>query len=227
MEFSHQNIRASLLAGLALNLALAGGKLCAGWQLGGLALLADALYSLLLAAADLVALAALQLPSAPVSPLLAEPPAVSARREKFAALAAPAVGAVLLLAGWELAAVAVQTLPRPALLPTFSAGGILFLLAALGADGVLARCRRLVGVPPSLSAAGVAGFKIRLGATALTVTSLLSAKLGWPRFDAVAALVIIGAAGLSLCRLVRDHIDRLAAADRGGRTDEPARHERR
>jgi cation diffusion facilitator family transporter len=209
MEPSPKKIRGVLLAALLANLGLAFGKLYAGWQLDSLAVLADAVHSLLGAAACTINLAVLCLAALPAAESLRRP-------RKFEVLATLAIGVVLLLDCWELTGSVAQGLMQPAVAPRFSAGGMLFLVAALGVNYAVYRYQRLQADDlnsPRL-AADAGQFKTQLPATALTLFSLGSAKTGWWRFDAIAAIIIIIIIGLAVGALVYESVNRLANANR-------------
>ncbi|MDR0534705.1 MAG: cation transporter [Verrucomicrobiales bacterium] len=196
MEPSHRKIRRVLGVALLVNLALAFGKLYAGWRLDSLAVLADALHSLFGAATCLMSLVALFRIALP------DPDTVR-RRQKFEFLALLAINGGLLLGCWELFGAAIQDGRQPLMLPVYSPGGMLFLIAALGVNFALSRLQR----------SWADDFKTHLFTTGLTLLSLYSSRLGWFRCDAIAATLIVILIVLAISALVYEQVSRLTDAN--------------
>lgn len=210
MEHRYRRIQRVLLVALGVNLALAAGKLMLGWMLGSLGVMSDGIHSVLDGAGSVIGLVAIHVAALP--PDLKHPYG----HRKFEVLATLILAGLLLLSCWEILSSAVTRLVRPATAPEFSWAAALFLLATMGVNTWLARYEADKGdeLDSPLLHADAAHTRTDLFTTLLALLGLFSALVGWPRLDAVAAILIVGVIGWAAYRIISESVDTVADANR-------------
>lgn len=194
----HHQVERVLRITLLLNVAVALGKIITGAVTGAIAITADGIHSLIDAASNVLALVANRVASQPPD---ANHPYGHRRFETVAALA---LGALLLLTGWEIITGAIERLfggASPKLTPVAFA----VMIATLVVNLFVSRYERRKGAElnSELLIADAANTGADVWVTISVLVSMIFVLIGISWADAVAAIIVvmlIGRAGVEVIR---------------------------
>lgn len=200
-------VRWVLCVVLALNLLVAGAKLCMGWASDSIAMVADGFHSLTDGASNVVGLVAIALAARP--PDETHPYG----HHKFETLAALFIGGLLALTAWEVlqscfARLKAGGAPQATAL-SFAVMGVT-VLVNLGVTTYESRRARRLG--SELLAADAAHTRSDIYTSLSVIASLAAARAGVPQLDLVAALAITVLIGVAAFRILRGSAAGLADA---------------
>lgn len=194
----HQEVERVLRITLLLNIAVALGKIITGAVTGAIAITADGIHSLIDAASNVLALVA--------NRVAAQPPDEDHPygHRRFETVAALALGALLLLTGWEIITGAVERLFGGAI-PELTPVAFAVMIATLIVNLFVSRYERRKGAElnSELLVADAANTGADVWVTLSVLVSMVFVLLGIGWADAVAAIIVvllIGRAGLEVIR---------------------------
>lgn len=194
----HASVRRVLIQILAINAIVAATKFVVGALSGSIAVLADAFNSLIDAASNVIGLIAIRAASDPPD---TDHPYGHRRYETLATLG---IGALLLLAGWEVLRGIFDRLMRggaPALQPI----SLLLLILTVPVNLFIVRYegRRGRALRSDVLLADATQTRVNLWTTGLAFGGLLGGSLGLPWLDMVLALGITAVIGREAWRILR------------------------
>lgn len=202
-------VRTVLWQVLLLNWLVAFAKVGYGIATGALSMTADGIHSLLDGASNLIGLVATSVARRP--PDKDHPYG----HRKFEALAAMAIGILLILAAYEVAKAAISRLLWPAspVVTPFSFG---IMLVSMGVNVLVTRyeTRRGRELRSQILLADALHTRMDIYASAAVLASLGAARLGYPAVDALAALVLVGLILRATWVIAGQNLDTLADAAR-------------
>ena len=218
MEFRHQRIRQVFWLGLAVSLLMFFSKLLVGLKLRSLAVLADGIFSLFEGISAGMGLITVYAAAAPPEPSLIH------RRRKFEILTSILLSGPLFLCGWEILGSSFERLLLQTIGPVFSWWGVLFLLGALGIQYGLSgyKKNRADILNDRWLAAYAAQGKTAFLCLGTALAGLIVTRMGWPRFDACAAIVIV----IFICVSSYALLDRSIENAISGHASDPAKQNR-
>jgi cation diffusion facilitator family transporter len=209
MTRRHVEIRTVLWQVLLLNWLVAFAKVGYGVVTGALSMTADGVHSLLDGASNLIGLVGTSVARRP--PDRDHPYG----HRKFEALAAMAIGILLIVAAYEVAKAAVGRLLTPAspVVTPFSFG---IMLAGMGVNALVTRyeTRRGRDLRSRILLADALHTRADIYASAAVLASLAAARLGYPALDPIAALLLVGLILRATWAIVGQNLDTLADAAR-------------
>ncbi|MCB9138461.1 MAG: cation diffusion facilitator family transporter [Caldilineaceae bacterium] len=187
MDRNYAAISKVLLITFVLNLLATGAKLSVGLWTGALSLVADGLDTLFDGVSNVVGLIAVRISSRPPD----EDHPYGHR--KFETMAALFIAAALFVTAWELGIGAVERLVTP-VPPTVNRWSVVALLFGAGVQAIagvweLARGRALQS---EVLRADARHTLASIGVSGAVLVGLLLVRLGYPRADALVALLIAG-----------------------------------
>lgn len=194
-----RRVQRVLLVALALNLAVAIGKLIAGWRADSLAVIGDGLHSGVDAIANVVALVVLRYASAPADE---DHPYGHARYETLAAFV---LGGLLFLTAFELARSAVLRLVAP--VATHVTGftiAVMFATLAVNVGVAWYETREGRREHSELLLADAAQTRSDVYVTIAVLAGLALASMGYPLLDPILALGVSASIAFAGYRVYRD-----------------------
>jgi cation diffusion facilitator family transporter len=194
---------------LFANYAVAAAKLFYGWQRGSLSFSADGVHSLLDGTSNIVGLIGMRVASDP--PDEGHPYG----HQRFEALAALAIGALILVGLYEIAGRAIEGLRSgthaQAAWDGLAVAGGTFLVNSAIARYEARRGRELKSAILSADASHTATDSI---GTLVLIVGTIAGRVGLPRADAVAAMIIAVLIARTAWTVIRDNVGVLADARR-------------
>jgi len=195
---------------LALNLAVAGGKLIFAAMTDSLSLFSDGVHSLMDGGSNIIALIAIKIAERPPD----EDHPYGHR--KFETLGAMAISGLLCLASWEILQSGWERLTHPVELPQvrwIAVGGLVFMIVL---NVAITSYERTWGkkLQSELLLADAQHTLSDALASILALVALLSALMKWFWVDTLAALVIVGLILRAAYRIVKDSVLTLSDAQR-------------
>jgi cation diffusion facilitator family transporter len=203
-------IRRVLLTALACNAFLAGLKFIIGWRYGSLAVVSDAMHSLLDGAASVIALIGIT--------AAARPPDANHPygHRKYEILTTMIVAALLFLSAWEILGAAVSRLLHHAAAPQFSWLGITLLCAGIIINTFLSNWEKRAGLEVSspLLLADAAHTRTDIYSSILAIAALTSAAFGMSWLDPLLAIGIVLFLGRAIYEILLEGVKVVSDATR-------------
>jgi cation diffusion facilitator family transporter len=198
-----------LLATLAANYVIAAAKLAYGWHSGALAFTADGVHALLDGTSNVVGLIGMRVASAPADE------GHPYGHQRFEAIAALAIGALILMGLYEIALRAIAALGGAS---TGAPGwdGIALAAGAFAINAIIARyeSRRARVLKSAVLSADAGHTATDALGTLVLIAGSIAARYGVRRADAIAAIIIAVLIARTAWTVLRDNVGVLADARR-------------
>lgn len=195
-----QAVQRTLLVVLVLNLGVTAVKLVVGAASGSLAVLADAFHSLVDSSSNVIGLIGVWVSARPADhnhPY---------GHRKYETIATLAIGAMLMLAGYEIGQGVIERLSGQSAPPDISFGTVLLMLAtfAINLGVVIYETRQGRRWHSPILLADAQHTRVDLFVTVSVIASLLGAGLGWWWLDPLVALGVVGLLFRAAWGILRD-----------------------